>query len=291
MFFKHNDMRDLEAKLLDQQKLEVKNPKKAAKTKKFIVAEGIYMNTGEMCPLRELVKLRAQFKCRLILDESVSFGTVGKHGRGVTELLGVDLSEVDLICASLEGSVESVGGFCVGSNFIIEHQRLSGLGYCFSASQPPSLTQAAISALDIFEKDPGIFSKLNEVAEKVDKKFREFTRLELRAHPISAVKHLYLRDDKEPKEAEVILRKISDLVSLEVVCLCNATFPRRKRILTRIFHSQCIKMGLAIVPSTYLPIEKNPPRPSLRVTVNRLLTDDEITKAFNVLQKASHEVK
>lgn len=201
--------------MLEQQRLEVKNPKKAAKTKKFIVVEGIYMNTGEMCPLRELVKLRAQFKCRLILDETVSFGTVGKHGRGLTELLGVDLAEVDLICASLEGSVESVGGFCVGSNFIIEHQRLSGLGYCFSASQPPSLTQAAISALDIFESDAGIFTKLNEVAEKVDKKFREFTRLELRGHPISAVKHLYLRGDKEPKEAEDILRKISDLVSFE----------------------------------------------------------------------------
>lgn len=37
-------------------------------------------------------------------------------------------NEVDMIMASLEGFVGSVGGFCVGTHFIIEHQRLSGLG-------------------------------------------------------------------------------------------------------------------------------------------------------------------
>ena len=207
-------MRDLEQKLMEQQKLDLKNPKKAAKTKRFLVAEGIYLNTGEMCPLRELVQLRAKYKLRLFLDESVSFGTIGKTGRGITELLGVDKYEVDLICSSLEGSVESVGGFCVGSHFIVEHQRLSGLGYCFSASQPPLLTQAAISALEVFERDPKIFGQLNDASEKVDKKFRDLSRLELRGHPLSPVKHLYLKDDKEATESEVILRKISDQVRI-----------------------------------------------------------------------------
>jgi serine palmitoyltransferase len=50
-------------------------------------------------------------------------------------------------------------------------------------------------------------------------------------------------------------------------------------------------MGLAIVSCSYLPIEKFIPKPSLRVTVNRLLTDDEITKAFNILQRASYDIK
>lgn len=272
-------MRDLEQKLIEQDKLDLKNPKKAAKMRRFLVVEGIYMNTGEMCPLRELVQLRSKHKLRLFLDETVSFGAVGKHGRGLTELLGVDKDEVDLISASLEGAVESVGGFCVGSHFIVEHQRLSGLGYCFSASQPPFLTQAAITALDVFEKDTHIFEQLNATTEKVDKKFRELTRLELRGHQISPVKHLYLIDDKEPAVLEEMLRKISDQVSTQLNRL--ATFS------TSWFHSQCIKMGLAVVPCAYLPIEKFAQRPSLRVTVNRLLTDEEIMKAFNILQKAS----
>jgi len=210
VYFKHNDMRDLEDKLLQQQQADVKNPKKAAKTRRFLIAEGIYINTGELCPLRELVELRKRYKLRLFLDETVSFGTIGKHGRGLTEFLGVDKTEIDLISASLETSVGSVGGFCVGSHFIVEHQRLSGLGYCFSASQPPFLTQAAICALNIFEKQPQIFEQLNDVAEKVNKQFQKLSCFTLSGHAVSPVKHLRLKSEQHN---EKILREISEKVS------------------------------------------------------------------------------
>lgn len=56
----------------------------------------------------------------------------------------------------------------MGSAFIVEHQRLSGLGYCFSASAPPLLAQAAITALDHFEKEPHMFNELNISCTKLD---------------------------------------------------------------------------------------------------------------------------
>lgn len=38
-----------------------------------------------------------------------------------------------MVMASLENSLGSIGGFCVGTNFIVDHQRLSGLGeFCAS---------------------------------------------------------------------------------------------------------------------------------------------------------------
>lgn len=70
--------------------------------------------------------------------------------------------EVDLICSTLENAIGSIGGFSVGTTFIVDHQRLSGLGYCFSASAPPLLAQAAIAALDHFENEPEMFTELNE---------------------------------------------------------------------------------------------------------------------------------
>lgn len=76
--------------------------------------------------------------------------------------------EIDLICSSLENAIGSIGGFSVGSTFIVEHQRLSGLGYCFSASAPPLLAQAAITALDHFEKEPHMFAELNISCTKLD---------------------------------------------------------------------------------------------------------------------------
>lgn len=166
-YFKHNDITDLERLLQEQDAIDRKNPKKAAKIRRFIIVEGIYMNTGEMCPLQEIVELRRRYKLRLILDESISFGSLGKNGRGILEHLDVKREDVDLICSTLENAVGSIGGFSVGTTFIVEHQILTGLGYCFSASAPPLLVQAAISTLDHFEQHPEIFSELNEKCKKL----------------------------------------------------------------------------------------------------------------------------
>ena len=60
-----------------------------------------------------------------------------------------------MICANLENSVASVGGFSCGSQYVVSHQELSGQGYVFSASLPPLVSQASIEALNIMEAEPG----------------------------------------------------------------------------------------------------------------------------------------
>ncbi len=40
------------------------------------------------------VELKKKYKYRLILDESISFGTVGRTGRGLTELYNVPVSTI-----------------------------------------------------------------------------------------------------------------------------------------------------------------------------------------------------
>lgn len=108
----------------------------------------------------------------------------------------------------------TIGGFCVGSHFIAEHQRLSGLGYIFSASLPPMLTQAAISALNRFEQTPEIFEELQTRAKSLHQKFSNFTKLRLRGDALSPVKHLYLAEPAENFEAELkLLTELSDKVS------------------------------------------------------------------------------
>ena len=62
--------------------------------------------------------------------------------------------QVDMICASMSTALGSIGGFCVGEQEVVEHQRLSGLGYCFSASLPPYLANAADTVLTMLEVGP-----------------------------------------------------------------------------------------------------------------------------------------
>ncbi|XP_057331281.1 serine palmitoyltransferase 1 [Microplitis mediator] len=262
-YFKHNDVEDLERLLMEQAAVDRKDTKKAGKIRRFLIVEGIYINTGLVCPLPELVKLCRKYKLRIFVDESISFGTLGKTGKGVTEYFGVPRHEVDMIMGSLEWAVGSIGGFCVGSTFVIEHQRLSGLGYCFSASLPPLLTAAAIKSLDIMEEDPGVFKKLQDNCLVIQEKLKGLKHFEVSALPESPVKHLFLKNTFARAEEQELLSKISD---------------------------RCIDNNLAVIQPVYLEAERQLPRPSLRLCASSNFDSDDIEFIFETLEKCSKEI-
>lgn len=49
-------------------------------------------NSGQIAPLDEIVKLKEKYRFRVILEESHSFGVLGKSGRGLAEHFGVPVS-------------------------------------------------------------------------------------------------------------------------------------------------------------------------------------------------------
>jgi len=147
-WFKHNDMDDLRRVLENVRQTDKKLKRKSNKQRRFIIVEGLYRNTGKIVPLDQLVKLKHEYNCRLILDESHSFGTLGKTGKGVMELYSSrPMYDVEITTMALENAIGSIGGITVGSEEVVDHQRLSGSGYCFSASSPPFTASAAIQSL------------------------------------------------------------------------------------------------------------------------------------------------
>jgi len=68
--------------------------KKGRFPRRFLIVEGVYMNTGAVCLLPPMVELAHRFKARIFIDESVSFGTLGETGRGVTQHYGIKVSTV-----------------------------------------------------------------------------------------------------------------------------------------------------------------------------------------------------
>ncbi|KFD65418.1 hypothetical protein M514_08776, partial [Trichuris suis] len=121
-FFAHNDTADLERLLMIQAEKDRLNPKKARVTRRFIIVEGIYLYYGDICPLPELLRLKWKYKVRIFIDESVSFGVLGRTGRGVVEYFNANIDEVDMISSSLEHANGSAGGFTCGRSFVIGHQ-------------------------------------------------------------------------------------------------------------------------------------------------------------------------
>jgi serine palmitoyltransferase len=108
------------------------------------------------------IELKFRYKFRLILDETWSFGVLGRTGRGLTEHQNVDPAAVDMIVGSLAGPLIAGGGFCAGSEEIVHHQRISATAYCFSAALPALLSTTASETLAILQTSPELVSQLRE---------------------------------------------------------------------------------------------------------------------------------
>lgn len=106
--------------------------------------------------------MRLKYKFRLILDETWSFGVLGRTGRGITEHQNVDAAEVDMIVGSLAGALVGGGGFCAGSEEIVHHQRISASAYTFSAALPALLSTTASATINLLQNSPEVISQLRD---------------------------------------------------------------------------------------------------------------------------------
>ncbi|XP_050425760.1 serine palmitoyltransferase 1 [Adelges cooleyi] len=262
VYFKHNSADDLERLIVENKNSSRKNRSRRA----FLIVEGLYINTGNICDLPSLIDLRIKHKIRIFIDETMSIGILGARGRGVTEHFNIPKDEVDLIIGSLETTLSAGGGFCVGSSFVVEHQRLSGLGYCFSASLPPLMAAAAIHALDLIDKRPEMLIALRERSVKIHRVLVNSPLLmdyfTLKSDATSPVKHLYLKDESLLHvEQQECLRNIVDL---------------------------CIAEGVALTVAAYLDHKEHKmPKPSIRLLANINVTDENVDFLKTVLLRAA----
>ena len=159
-WYEHNDMADLEKVLstLVKEQTRLRKPL----TRRFIVTEGLFENVGDMVDLPAVVALKQKYKFRIILDETWSYGILGRTGRGVTEQQNVDARQVDMIIGSLAGALTAGGGFCAGTEEVVEHQRLSANAYTFSAALPAMLATTASETVRILQEQPDVLVALRE---------------------------------------------------------------------------------------------------------------------------------
>ncbi len=251
--YEHNDMDHLEQLLLQVQHADEKRGKKPILNRRFIVSEGLFANTGSIAPLNKIVELANKYKFRTILDESWSFGTLGATGRGSTEHHGLQANQIDIICASMSNSLASVGGFCAGSMRVIDHQRLSSTGYCFSASLPPFNAVSSSTGIEIMKKESSsLFPKLRTNINAMNSaltaavaktnqslKSRSFV-VTLGGDESSILRHLRLEGHSLP------------------YAHLNTIFERAADI--------SVQRGVAVAVAKYSPLDDTAPAPSLRVT-------------------------
>jgi len=190
-WFDHNDLKSLEEVLQGIEKERRK--RRGPLTRRFIVTEGIFEKDGSISDLPKLIELKQKYKYRLILDENISFGTVGRTGRGLTELYNVPASQIDILLGSVANGLNAGGGFCAGSHIVVNHQRINGTSFVFSAALPALLAVSASEGINILRNTPSILSTLQENVRAIRAVLERVDCITIPSHPASPIIHIHVR--------------------------------------------------------------------------------------------------
>lgn len=157
--YKHDDMADLEAKLIETQNLR----------HRIIVTDGAFSMDGTVAQLDKIVALSEKYNALVMIDECHCSGFMGKTGRGTHEHHNV-MGKIDIITGTLGKALGGAsGGFTSGRKEIIDMLRQRSRPYLFSNTLAPSIVGASIEVLNMLSETTELRDKL----ESNTKYFRE----------------------------------------------------------------------------------------------------------------------
>jgi glycine C-acetyltransferase len=119
---------------------------------------------GDICPLPDLIQVKREFGCFLMIDESHASGVLGRNGRGTDEHFGVAATDVDIWSGSLAKAIPSNGGFIAVSSELAIFLQHAAAPFIFSAALAPPAVAAVIASLNVLKSEPERVARLQRNA-------------------------------------------------------------------------------------------------------------------------------
>lgn len=126
---------------------------------RYIITDAIFSMDGDAAPLREIVRLARKYQAYTVVDEAHGTGVLGKHGRGLSEHLGLE-DKIDLIIGTLSKALGSSGGFVTGSKDLILYLRSKSRPFIYTTALPPAVCAASLTALRLLKEKPELRRRL-----------------------------------------------------------------------------------------------------------------------------------
>jgi glycine C-acetyltransferase len=150
--YKHNDMGDLETKLVETKDARLR----------LIATDGCFSMDGTIADLAAICELAEKHQALTMIDDAHATGFLGRTGRGTHEYRGV-MGRIDIITGTLGKALGGAsGGFTSARKRIIELLRQRSRPYLFSNSVAPPIVGATTKALHLLSESTELRDKLEE---------------------------------------------------------------------------------------------------------------------------------
>ena len=153
--FNHNDAASL--------RYQLENGPEANRT--LIISDGVFSMDGDIAILPELIALKKEFGCFLLMDESHASGVLGTYGRGTDEHFGVPTEDVDIWTGSLAKAIPSNGGFVAVSQRLAIFLQHASAPFIFSGAMAAPTAAAVTETLKILKSEPERVARLQANAK------------------------------------------------------------------------------------------------------------------------------
>jgi glycine C-acetyltransferase len=150
--YKHNDVADLEAKLVETKDARLR----------LIATDGCFSMDGTIADLGTICDLAEKYQALTMIDDAHATGFLGRNGRGTHEYRGV-MDRIDIITGTLGKALGGAsGGFTSARKRIVELLRQRSRPYLFSNSVAPHIVAGTIKALQMLSESTELRDKLEE---------------------------------------------------------------------------------------------------------------------------------
>lgn len=133
---------------------------------RYIIADGIFSMDGDIADLPQILTLARRHGAKVYIDDAHATGVLGTNGRGTSEYYGVE-GQVDIVVGTLSKALGAVGGFVAGSKDLVTYLKHASRAFVFGSALPPSVAATAIASLDVLQKEPEHLARLRNNILKV----------------------------------------------------------------------------------------------------------------------------